>query len=130
MELICVKPSDNGQRNHNDPFLIFKLRGMEREELFELMGGQIAVAPLEEEEPPPPPEPLPVEPEVFWGQVSVEDDVHGVVSIPPMFAALPKRLGNFPFWRGEEDFLSTMEEMYCRASSTGLEVFLGEQGNK
>jgi uncharacterized Zn finger protein len=40
---------------------------------------------------------------------------------------LPKRLGSFPFWQGEEKFLDVMESIYERASVVGLKVFLGEQ---
>jgi uncharacterized Zn finger protein len=119
-----------GEEFDRDPFLIFKLRGMEREELMGLLGDQTAGSTrVEEEEPPPPPEPLPTEPEVFWGPVHTEDRAEGRVSVPPMSAALPKRLGNFPFWRGEEKFLSTMEGLYRSASSAGLDVFLGGKGN-
>ena len=116
-----------GEEFDRDPFLIFKLRGMEREELLELMGGQTTAAPPQEEEAPPLPEPLPVEAESFWGQPPAEEDTGGTVVIPPMPAALPRRLGNFPFWRGEENFLSAMENVYCKASSVGLEVFLGDR---
>lgn len=124
-----------GEEFDRDPFLIFKLRGMEREELLGLVGGQTMApdqpgseaAPPQEEESPPPPEPLPVEPEAFWGQSGAEEDMRGTVSIPRMHAALPRRLGNFPFWRSEESFLSAMEEIYRKASPVGLDVFLGEQ---
>jgi len=40
--------------------------------------------------------------------------------------ALPKRLGNFPFWRGEARFLDAMETIYRDASPIGLKIFLGE----
>ena len=69
-----------------------------------------------------------MEPEAFWGQGGVEGEVDGEVHIPPVSAALPKRLGNFPFWRSRESFLSTLEEIYREASPVGLNVFLGEQG--
>jgi hypothetical protein len=40
---------------------------------------------------------------------------------------LPKRLGNFPFWRGEEPFLEAIEPLYAQAAVRGMELFLGEQ---
>ena len=47
---------------------------------------------------------------------------------PPRFwAALPKRLGSFPFWRGKESFIPALEEIYRKASPVGLDVFLGER---
>jgi len=127
-----------GEEFDRDPFLIFKLRGMEQKELVGLLGGQqigkdktqskmILSEPVgQDEEPTPPPEPLPVDPGKFWGQTT-SDDVIGEVSIPPVAAALPKRLGNFPFWRAEENFLSAMEEIYRKASPVGMDIFLGEQ---
>jgi uncharacterized Zn finger protein len=42
-----------------------------------------------------------------------------------MAAALPKRLGSFPFWRGQERFMETMESIYERSSQRGMDVFLG-----
>jgi hypothetical protein len=44
-----------------------------------------------------------------------------------MPASLPKRLGHFPFWRGEERFLAALEPIYAAASPVGLDVVLGEQ---
>jgi hypothetical protein len=38
---------------------------------------------------------------------------------------LPRRLGNFPFWRGAERFLDALEPVYAQASQRGLEAFLG-----
>jgi hypothetical protein len=42
---------------------------------------------------------------------------------------VPRRLGSFPFWRGEEKFLDAMESIYGNASAVGLRVFLVEQVN-
>ena len=65
----------------------------------------------------------------FWNGEPISDDIFGEVCIPPIPAALPKRLGSFPLWRGEETFLDAMESIYERASTVGLRVFLGEQVN-
>ena len=42
----------------------------------------------------------------------------------------PKRLGNFPFWRGEERFLDAITPVYTQASPRGLELFLGERNKE
>ena len=41
-------------------------------------------------------------------------------------AALPRRLGGFPFWRGGEPFLQAIEPTYTRATSRGLDTVLGQ----
>ncbi|AKB74109.1 hypothetical protein MSLAZ_0848 [Methanosarcina lacustris Z-7289] len=77
------------------------------------------------------PAPLPLEPEAFWGRSPESpEEVKGPslkAHIPPVPAALPKRLGKFPFWRGEEDLLEVLEEIYSKASPAGMRVFLGER---
>ena len=49
---------------------------------------------------------------IFWGGGDLPDDLFGEVAIPPVPAALAKRLGNFPFWRGEERFLDAITPVY------------------
>ena len=76
------------------------------------------------------PQPLPSEHAEFWGQVEPENEWKDgsqseLVSIPQIHAALPKRLGSFPFWRSEKIFISTMEDAYRNASSAGLDAFIG-----
>jgi uncharacterized Zn finger protein len=125
-----------GEEFDRDPFLIFKLRGMERDELVNLLRGrQVGKSKVlpqptagQEEKLAYPPEPLPTSPGDFWGQSAPEYDTVAAVSIPPVVAGLPKRLGGFPFWRGEENFISAMETIYREASLIGMDVFLGEQG--
>jgi len=135
-----------GEEFDRDPFLIFRLRGMDRQEIVERIGHAPAgkqkpgaprraarseaeadattpqQAPTSEAAPP---EPLPGEPEAFWSTATLPDDPFGEVRVPPVAAALPKRLGSFPFWRGETHFLDAVEEVYPMASSAGLEVFVG-----
>ena len=125
-----------GEEFDRDPFLIFKLRGMERKDLMERIGGQAEVSrgkankksapPQTEEDRTEALEPLPADPELFWGRMPEEARGFGEVSIPQICAVLPKRLGKFPFWSGEEDFITAMERIYQQASQAGLEVFLGE----
>ena len=121
-----------GEEFDRDPFLIFKLRGMNREDLVGTLSRpdkkatQRKAKPkqesLHEDE-----EALTSDVSKFWNGETLPDDFFGEVSIPPLPAALPKRLGSFPFWRGEERFLDAMESIYSRASVVGLKVFLGEQ---
>lgn len=73
-------------------------------------------------------QPLPADPEAFWGKQDVELASKDEARIPPVAAALPKRLGNLPFWRGEERFLEAMDEIYAQASPAGIEVLLEGEG--
>jgi uncharacterized Zn finger protein len=113
-----------------DPFLLFKLRGLDREELFELLGYAHPAPPVL-----PGPdrngvsEPVPEEPSLdpasFWGGEEMPGDLFGEVRIPEVNAALPRRLGSFPFWRGKVAFLEALEPFYLKAAPLGLDVFLG-----
>ncbi len=129
-----------GEEFDRDPFLIFKLRGMTREGLMALIAGESTL--------PPEPlaeslaDPLPVDPAAFWGEGDARaepsgdpgvngsgdtrrgarGDPWGEVRVPPVAAALPRRLGGFPFWRGKEDFLEAMERIYREASPLAMEV--------
>jgi uncharacterized Zn finger protein len=150
-----------------DPFLIFKLRGMNREDLIAMLkkpgkkptlrkakpkqgSSEVNEKTLTRPAAPSPvfeswgekrgsgstlskPQPSGWEVEgltsdisKFWNGEAISDDIFGEVRIPSIAAALPKRLGSFPFWRGEERFLDTMESIYAKTSPVGLSIFLGE----
>jgi uncharacterized Zn finger protein len=128
-----------GEEFDRDPFLIFRLRGIDREELIGLLdktGDKPATRrakhkpPLsnEEEKKALLSELLTSDVSKFWSGGSVSDDLLGEVRVPIVPAALAKRLGNFPFWRGEERFLDAIEPIYIQASQLGMNVFLGEKG--
>ena len=132
-----------GEEFDRDPFLLFLLRGIERNELLSQLGN-LGTSPQREDaaakqgagDPSPstfasaPTEPLPVDASLFWRGEEPREDLFGEVRIPPVSVALPKRLGNFPFWRGTERLLDVLEPLYRRASQRGLETFLGELGKK
>lgn len=103
-----------------DPFLILKMRGISREEfreiLTELGGGQEALP-----EDVLPPEPLDADRELFWSRKPSRDLRQAEAAPPKLTAALVKRLGHFPFWRGREHFIETMERVYERASTKPVE---------
>ena len=43
-----------------------------------------------------------------------------------MHAALPRQLGRFPFWQGEQDLMATLEEIYAAASQQAAGVYLNQ----
>ena len=126
-----------GEEFDRDPFLMFKLCGVDRERLLEMAGfgpsrnGATERDPAGRDARQSPPEPLPSDPALFWEPQDAGDgqDAAGPAGIPEVAAALPKRLGNFPFWRGERAFIAAMEEVYGAASAGGREVYLGGVGD-
>jgi uncharacterized Zn finger protein len=136
-----------GEEFDRDPFLIFKLRGMSREEVVDLLrrdkltqresrkesiprkSRRKRIFQKEKEEPSPISEPLSTDVSSYWNGGEISEDLLGEVRIPPVAAALPKRLGNFPFWRGKERFLETIESIYERSSQRGMDAFLGTRPN-
>jgi uncharacterized Zn finger protein/superfamily II DNA or RNA helicase len=107
----------------NDPFLLFRLRGIERDEflaqLREAGGGQEPAAPSAPE---PAPLPLPTESDAFWG--ATLPTAEPLRPTPPaLHAALPRRLGPLPFWRGEQPLAEEMTRLYRLASEAALVYF-------
>ncbi len=122
-----------GEEFDRDPFLIMQLRGLSRDELFTRLNRQaVKSAPSEvpASEDAPRTEPLPTDPRKYWAQAGLPEDLFGGVARPPVRAAWPKRLGNFPFWRGHEHFLDALEQVYDEAGRRGLEVFQGFQAQE
>jgi uncharacterized Zn finger protein len=153
-----------GEEFDRDPFLLFKLRGMSREEFLASMShvgqtkgalrttkakptGKVTAAPLEPEVAKrarrgkssgaarssvaaAPSEPLTPDVASFWSGAVLPADFFGTVNLPPVTAALPRRLGSFPFWRGDQPFIEAVEPVYSQSSPRGLEVFVGEKQPK
>jgi uncharacterized Zn finger protein len=120
-----------GEEFDRDPFLLFRLRGLGRDELLQRLSRLTPApetAPAAIETAAEPAAPLPADPAGFWQRDRLPDDVFGEVQTPPVSAAWLRRLGNFPFWRGEASLSSVLEPIYKNASQCGLETFLG--GNR
>jgi len=154
-----------GEEFDRDPFLLFKLRGIDREQLLAALDVTAAseaapeAAPLAKAMPmveampvveatpakatrrrkkaiaksavqAPPVEPLNVEPlsseaSVFWQGTELPADLLGEAQVPPVTAALPRRLGHFPFWRGASPLLETIEPLYADAAVRGVRLLTG-----
>ena len=113
-----------GEEFDRDPFLLFRLRGMERDDLLALAGLRLAspaatptVAPAD---------PLSPDTDVFWGRTYEPDParVVGAARVPAANAVIARRLGSFPFWTGSDAFLPTMESVYGKTASAALDVLL------
>ena len=117
-----------GEEFDRDPFLIFKLRGTDREGFLKLLSeestesieslGRVNRSEVAESLPR---EPLTSEAATFWhGTGSSTSELWDNVRVPPVSAALPKRLGNLPFWRGSQDLVTYLEPVYAKRRCTDL----------
>ena len=118
-----------GEEFDRDPFLIFRLRGIAREEIVELMGSRSRPtaprkAPRDER---PSIAAGKAAPEHFWEGTAPEGDLFGVVEPPPRSAPILRRLGPFPFWRGEEDLVDALAPLYPAAASIAAAALVGER---
>lgn len=130
-----------------DPFLLFKLRGLEREDLLAMTSvsgtepsGKRAKRRKSKSpgrEPAKPragrgfsvrkaasnasvlsSEPLPPDPEEFWTSPPEVLFDPGAAVAPSLDAALPRRLGRFPLWRSHRDLADFLPPIYRTVSET------------
>ncbi|MDS4022484.1 MAG: SWIM zinc finger family protein [Candidatus Competibacter sp.] len=114
-----------GEAFDRDPFLMFRLRGMEREALLAQLGevaGDDDGWPLAE------PEPLPEDPLIFWTVPTLPETATGPLVAPAKAAALLRRLGPFPFWRGEASPLEALEPVYMVMGTSAFGALGGTIG--
>jgi uncharacterized Zn finger protein len=167
-----------GEQFDKDPFLLLRLRGIERKELLDLVGlpdrarlaggAKTISVPTERslrlvdkgkqrrtvskgdgldnrrrdtkqasaqprsaspgtkaDEPASAGQQVPSDPQIFWQGGQAASAGFGPVQVPSRSAGLVKRLGNIPFWRGQDRFIEWMERVYSDASPVGMDVFLG-----
>ena len=114
-----------GEEFDRDPFLIFRMRGMDREDL---LGEEFRRSAQTIEGSPQAPEPLPEDPETFWANPlpALAGADLGTATAPEIHAALPRQLGRFPFWQGSQDLTATLEKIYAAASQKAAGVYLNQ----
>lgn len=104
-----------------NPFLIFKLRGMEQSELMDKLGKMVADSEIQDDaqnfEDLSLSEPLPIDDKEFWKEQEILLPQYTLVHTHSIDAVLAKELGTFPFWSGQTPFLQTMETLYSKGSS-------------
>jgi uncharacterized Zn finger protein len=124
-----------GEQFDRDPFLLFRLRGLTRDELT----GALAARPDE-----PPAADTPAERERpgsqdhtesrsrtdrayrleargFWDARPLPREAVTPIDAPATGAALVRRLGPLPFWRGDTPLLDVMTAIYDRTSARAVE---------
>src|ERR1700730_13754821 len=113
-----------------DPFLLFRLRGMERKQFVAMLSktegsrtrrtaGDVSESEQVRETRAPS-----SNPEVFWRGRTFHDDHFGQVALSGEAAVLARRLGSFLFWRGQRDFLEAMSDLSSKAAERGLAVLV------
>lgn len=118
-----------GEEIDRDPFLIFKLRGMERDRLMKELGkiatggkrrrSKADLSPVIDAAGD---QTLSTDLERFWGGGKLPPLIPET-SPPPVYkAGLLKQLGNFPTWRGEEPVFSTLEPLYAQAAAAAMDL--------
>ena len=113
-----------GEEFDRDPFLIFALRGMPREELLErlrgLSGAQAPAPAARQLEP----EPLPTDPAAFYNSASGADAVVRNAHPHGRSAPLLRRLPEFPFWRGEDEIAEALLPAHAEAAQRAAETYM------
>jgi len=112
-----------------DPFLLFKLRGLESAALFSLAkpadaannikpnviafteNGQADVDTAESILPPPKKDPK-KNIDQFWKTAITAAEIFGEWAPQQALASLPSSLGEFPFWQGKENLLDKIRHVY------------------
>jgi uncharacterized Zn finger protein len=114
-----------GEAFDQDPFLLFRLRGLNRDQFLSLLSESRVNEPETASPVEPEPEPLPIKPEEFWGARMLPPDLFGEAIVPATMAGLPRRLGSLPFWRGELPLVTSLELSYQNASRKGEQMLWG-----
>jgi len=121
-----------GEEFDRDPFLIFRLRGIDRDRLAALLAGRAHSAAAGRRAPavgsmgraaPPAAQSIEASAAVFWDGAAPEPGWLGEARIPPLAAALAKRLGNLPFWRPSVRLADALTPLYLRASGNAQDVY-------
>jgi uncharacterized Zn finger protein len=110
-----------GEEFDRDPFLIFRMRGMGREEFLSMLGESGPALQVEAVQLPP--EPLPASPAEFYRVGSLENEAPSESPPAGSGAALARRLGKFPFWRGSvplDEFLDATYNAAARRATRAL----------
>lgn len=115
-----------GEEFDRDPFLMFRLRGTEREDLLRVLEEMEAAAqpaaPARGAGQAAPVAPVTEPNASFWRPGAVPAELFPEPAAGEKPGALLLQLGAFPFWRGSEPLLDALLPVYERAANAALEV--------
>lgn len=110
-----------GEEFDRDPFLLFQLRGVSREEFLGMLTESNSGAPPSASETLPP-EPLPPSSADFWNAPPLPGHLIGEAPSTPAGAVLLLRLGKFPFWRGHQNLRAALDPIYVSAAGRAAQA--------
>jgi uncharacterized Zn finger protein len=110
-----------GEEFDRDPFLIFRLRGLDTTAMLATIGPEK----IEPDEQPDVPMDVHPAPESFWEGSRPEVDLTASAVSDQTAAPLLRRLGNLPFWRGQQPLPDTLEPAYVAAANRALQILAG-----
>ena len=119
-----------GEEFDRDPFLIFRLRGIDTAALLDAVGGttptEIAPPDSEHESGETPAPTTTVAPDFWEGQRADVD-----LAVDPTRRPAPLRhlLGNLPFWRGDRPLAASLEPAHTYAATAAMEILTGSAGS-
>jgi uncharacterized Zn finger protein len=131
-----------GEQFDADPFLIFRLRGKNKDQIIAMLRARrsvpdpsIAVGTITESSSPRKKtraageSPIPLEKclDRFWEVADGLEDFRVTIEAPPVDAAPVKRFGAPGFWRGKEDFMEAFSSAYHSITEASLELVRGAQ---
>jgi uncharacterized Zn finger protein len=102
-----------GEEFDRDPFLIFRLRGIDIDSLLQPVESGVIEKPA----------PAIALSENFWEGARPEVDLT-LPEAPLRDAPLLRRLGSLPFWRGEQSLVESLEPAYTAASAAARKLFV------
>lgn len=118
-----------GEAFDRNPFLIFHLRGVKKDELLEMLRKEISITTAkirieekEEEKAKEEAKPLNGDPSLFW-KINKKIDYNFSLKKPPINAGILHRLGVPQFWMGSaNEFYKIMESVYKTATESALKI--------
>jgi uncharacterized Zn finger protein len=118
-----------GEEFDRDPFLIFRLRGLDTTAMLATIGPSQLEPESQPDMHPEAGAPMLVRgqaaPESFWEGSRPEVDLIARAVSDQNAAPLLRRLGNLPFWRGQEPLLDMLEPTYAQAANRALQILAG-----
>jgi uncharacterized Zn finger protein len=106
-----------------DPFLLLALRGISREDFMSLLGAPSADKQAASNQVPARQDrPLSADPQTFWRPGPAPEVSYGDITQALEGAPMARRLGAFPLWRGNADFLAEIARMSHAAAAYALTV--------